>query len=99
MYAVTAKVDKAAAFGVAPARILPMWDWVGGRYSLWSAVGFALALAIGMDGFQAMLDGAATMDAHVLESVPEKNLAFWHALEPGLEPQRPRAGQPCGDSL
>ena len=40
-------VDKAAAFGVSPERILPMWDWVGGRYSLWSAVGFALALAIG----------------------------------------------------
>jgi glucose-6-phosphate isomerase len=80
VYAVTADVGKAAAFGVAPERILPMWDWVGGRYSLWSSVGFALALAIGMDGFQAMLDGAAAMDAHVLESAPEHNLALWHAL-------------------
>jgi glucose-6-phosphate isomerase len=43
-------------------------------------VGFALALAIGMDGFQSMLDGAAAMDAHVLDSAPEQNLALWHAL-------------------
>ncbi len=80
VYAVTANIEKAAAFGVSPERILPMWDWVGGRYSLWSSVGFALALAIGMDGFQAMLDGAAAMDAHVLEAQSEKNLALWHAL-------------------
>ena len=80
VYAVTANIEKAAAFGVAPERILPMWDWVGGRYSLWSSVGFALALAIGMDGFESMLDGAAAMDTHVLESPPERNLALWHAL-------------------
>ncbi len=80
LYAVSAEVDKAAAFGVPPGQVLPMWDWVGGRYSLWSAVGFVLALAIGMDGFRAMLDGAAAMDAHVLKSPPEQNLAYWHAL-------------------
>jgi glucose-6-phosphate isomerase len=80
VYAVTANIEKAAAFGVSPGRILPMWDWVGGRYSLWSSVGFALALAIGMEGFQSMLDGAVAMDTHVLESPPECNLALWHAL-------------------
>ena len=57
-----------------------MWDWVGGRYSLWSAVGFPIALAIGMDAFEAMLDGAAQMDAHVLGTPLPQNLAAWHAL-------------------
>jgi glucose-6-phosphate isomerase len=80
LYAVSANVDKARAFGVDAARILPMWDWVGGRYSLWSAVGFVVALAIGMDNFEAMLAGAAEMDAHVLNTSPEGNLVFWHAL-------------------
>jgi glucose-6-phosphate isomerase len=80
LYAVTASVAKAGEFGVAGERILPMWDWVGGRYSLWSAVGFVLALAIGCDGYQRLLDGAAQMDAHVLEQGPESNLPLCHAL-------------------
>ena len=80
LYAVSANVARAAGFGIAPERFLPMWDWVGGRYSLWSAVGFPIALAIGMDRFERLLAGAATMDAHVLESPLERNLAAWHAL-------------------
>jgi len=80
LFAVTASVDKAGEFGVAADRILPMWDWVGGRYSLWSAVGFVLALSIGSERFQELLDGAAQMDAHVLEQPLETNLAVWHAL-------------------
>jgi glucose-6-phosphate isomerase len=80
LYAVSANVDKAAAFGVGPERVLPMWDWVGGRYSVWSAVGFVLALAIGEDHFRAMLAGAAAMDAHVLSEPLQRNLAAWHAL-------------------
>ena len=80
LYAVSANVDKARAFGVDAARILPMWDWVGGRYSLWSTVGFVVALAIGMKNFEAMLAGAAEMDAHFLNSPLEGNLALWHAL-------------------
>lgn len=80
LYAVTASPAKAEAFGVAAERILPMWDWVGGRYSLWSAVGFAAALAIGMPRFEELLAGAAEMDAHVLSAPPEKNFACWHAL-------------------
>jgi len=80
MYAVSANVPRAEAFGIAGERVLPMWDWVGGRYSLWSAVGFALQLAIGREGFQRLLDGAALMDAHVLEAPPERNLAVRHAL-------------------
>jgi glucose-6-phosphate isomerase len=80
LFAVSANVERAAAFGIAPERILPMWDWVGGRYSLWSAVGFPVALAIGMAGFERLLTGAAAMDAHAIESPPERNLAAWHAL-------------------
>ena len=80
IYAVSANIEKARAFGVDAARILPMWDWVGGRYSLWSAVGFAVALSIGMKNFEAMLAGAAEMDAHVFDAPPEGNLALWHAL-------------------
>ena len=80
IHAVSANVERAEAFGVARERILPMWDWVGGRYSLWSAVGFPIALAIGMDGFEALLAGAADMDAHALSADPKHNLAVWHAL-------------------
>ncbi|MCZ7009857.1 glucose-6-phosphate isomerase, partial [Salmonella enterica] len=74
LYAISANVERAAGYGIPPERILPMWDWVGGRYSMWSAVGLPIALAIGMDGFEALLDGAAEMDAHVLNSEPERNL-------------------------
>ncbi|GHE25470.1 glucose-6-phosphate isomerase [Vulcaniibacterium thermophilum] len=80
LYAISANVERAAGYGIPPERILPMWDWVGGRYSMWSAVGLPIALAIGMDGFEALLDGAAEMDAHVLNSEPERNLAVWHAF-------------------
>lgn len=81
MYAVSANVQRAAeTFQIPPERILPMWDWVGGRYSLWSAVGLPIALAIGMDAFEQMLAGASDMDAHVLHTPIERNLAAWHAL-------------------
>jgi glucose-6-phosphate isomerase len=80
VYAVSANVERAAAFGVDEDRILPMWDWVGGRYSLWSAVGFPIALAIGMDGFERLLAGAADMDAHALATPLRDNVAVWHAL-------------------
>jgi glucose-6-phosphate isomerase len=53
---------------------------VGGRYSLWSAVGFVVALALGMPRFRELLEGAALMDAHVLEAAPDRNLAIRHAL-------------------
>jgi len=80
LYGVSANVPKAAAFGLDPSRVLPMWDWVGGRYSLWSSVGFAIALAIGMPRFEELLAGAAAMDAHALEAPPERNLPVLHAL-------------------
>lgn len=80
LYAVSTNARRVADFGIPAARTLPMWDWVGGRYSLWSAVGFPIALAIGMDRFLELLDGAAAMDAHAVDAPLRDNLAVWHAL-------------------
>jgi glucose-6-phosphate isomerase len=80
LYAITANVARAAEYGIPRERILPMWDWVGGRYSMWSTVGLPIAIAIGMDGFEALLAGAAEMDEHVLREPVRRNLAAWHAL-------------------
>jgi glucose-6-phosphate isomerase len=81
LYAVSANPQRAAAaFAIAADRVLPMWDWVGGRYSLWSAVGFPIALAIGFDRFEALLAGAAEFDAHALNAPLDRNLAVRHAL-------------------
>ncbi|MDV3468651.1 glucose-6-phosphate isomerase [Stenotrophomonas sp. C3(2023)] len=81
LYAVSANPERAAkAFAIDAARVLPMWDWVGGRYSLWSAVGFPIALAIGFERFEQLLEGAAQMDAHALDAPLERNLPVLHAL-------------------
>ncbi|MBW8822740.1 MAG: glucose-6-phosphate isomerase [Xanthomonadales bacterium] len=79
-YAVTSKPEKAEAIGVAAERVLPMWDWVGGRYSLWSAVGFPIAIAIGPERFDALLRGAGEYDRHCLEAPARDNPSVWHAL-------------------
>ncbi|MCC7121593.1 MAG: glucose-6-phosphate isomerase [Gammaproteobacteria bacterium] len=63
-FAITAHPQRAVEFGIARDKVLPMWDWVGGRYSLWSAIGLPIALAIGYPGFMALLAGARAMDAH-----------------------------------
>ncbi len=62
--AVTSEIEKAIAFGIDPECVFPFWDWVGGRYSLWSAVGLPIALCIGMSNFREMLNGAHAMDQH-----------------------------------
>ena len=81
LYAVSANPERAAAaFDIAAERVLPMWDWVGGRYSLWSAVGVPIALATGFDRFEALLAGAAEFDAHALNAPLDQNLAVRHAL-------------------
>lgn len=61
---ISANQKEAKNFGLAEDHIFPMWDWVGGRYSLWSAAGLSIALAAGMDNFEQMLAGAAAMDEH-----------------------------------
>jgi len=81
LYAVSANPQRAAQiFAINPKHILPMWDWVGGRYSLWSAVGFPIALAIGFKAFKQLLEGAAQMDKHALTAPPEKNIPVLHGL-------------------
>ena len=80
LFAVSTNAQRVADFGIPPERTLPMWDWVGGRYSLWSAVGFPIALAVGMDRFEQLLAGAADMDAHVAAAPLRENIAAWHAL-------------------
>lgn len=62
--AVSSNVEKAVAFGICEENIYPMWDWVGGRYSLWSAIGMPIALTLGFDNFLALLEGAYAMDEH-----------------------------------
>jgi len=62
--AVSANVEKACAFGIDAANVFPMWDWVGGRYSLWSAIGLPVALGSGMARFRELLAGAHAMDEH-----------------------------------
>jgi glucose-6-phosphate isomerase len=56
------------------------WDWVGGRYSLWSAIGLSICLSVGFDNFQEMLDGAHVMDKHFTETKLEDNLPVILAL-------------------
>jgi glucose-6-phosphate isomerase len=62
--AVTAAIDKARDFGIPLPQIFPVWDWIGGRYSVWSAIGLPLALLIGMKNFTDFLEGAHAMDHH-----------------------------------
>jgi len=78
--AVSAHPERAAEFGIPPAQVLPMWDWVGGRYSLWSAVGLPLAISIGMSGFERLLAGAQAMDQHFCQAPLKDNLPVLLAL-------------------
>ncbi len=78
--AITTNLDAAAAFGIPADNCLPLWDWVGGRFSLWSAVGLSIAIGIGWDGFTALLDGAEAMDRHFLEADSAQNLPILMSL-------------------
>jgi glucose-6-phosphate isomerase len=77
-YAVSANVAAAKRFGAS--EVLPMWDWVGGRFSVWSAVGFAAMCAIGPDAFQEFLDGGRETDQHFAQAPLEKNIPVLMAL-------------------
>lgn len=78
--AITANTEAAVVFGISAANIFEFWDWVGGRFSLWSAIGLPLALAIGFHHFEALLAGARAMDAHFCEAPVESNLPLNLAL-------------------
>ena len=72
--AVTANPSAAAGFPIKAANTFETWDWVGGRYSLWSAIGLPIALAVGMDAFEELLDGAHAMDEHFQGAPLEANM-------------------------
>lgn len=78
--AVTANAPEAVNFGISNDNIFPMWDWVGGRYSLWSAIGLPVALTIGMKNFRALLSGANAMDQHFRTAPLEQNLPVIMAM-------------------
>ncbi len=92
--AISSKVEKAVEFGIAAENVYPIWDWVGGRYSLWSAIGMPIAFAVGMDNFNRLRAGAEAMDNHFAEAPLEKNLPvlmgllmFWYTELRGCQTQ------------
>jgi glucose-6-phosphate isomerase len=90
--AVSTNAKEVAAFGIDTANMFPFWDWVGGRYSLWSAIGLSIALAIGMDPFEELLAGAHDLDEHFRTAPLAENLpvilamlGIWYANFFGAE--------------
>jgi glucose-6-phosphate isomerase len=78
--AVSTNIQKVTQFGINPENIFPMWDWVGGRFSLWSAVGLSISLAVGFDHFDQLLQGAHEMDEHFKNESFDKNIPVTLAL-------------------
>lgn len=96
--AVSSNIAAAEEFGIHGDNIFPMWDWVGGRYSLWSAIGLSIALATSMETFRELLAGAAEADSHFLNTEPSRNIPvimgllaiwyrnFWHCQHHAILP-------------
>jgi glucose-6-phosphate isomerase len=78
--AVSTNTKKINEFGISDENVFPMWDWVGGRFSLWSAVGLSISLAIGYDNFEALLAGANEMDTHFKTADFDENIPVVLAL-------------------
>ncbi|MES2239500.1 MAG: glucose-6-phosphate isomerase [Bacteroidota bacterium] len=78
--AVSTNLQKVTEFGINPDNVFPMWDWVGGRFSLWSAVGLSISLAVGFDNFEGLLNGANEMDEHFKTADFDKNIPVVLAL-------------------
>ena len=78
--AVSTNAAKISEFGILPANVFPMWDWIGGRFSLWSAVGISIALAVGFENFDALLEGANKMDEHFKNEDFDNNIPVVLAL-------------------
>lgn len=78
--AVSTNLEKIHAFGIHPDNVFPMKNWVGGRFSLWSSVGLSIALAVGPDHFDALLDGAHQMDMHFQKTPFQQNIPVVAAL-------------------
>jgi glucose-6-phosphate isomerase len=78
--AVTSNLQAADEFGIPAENCLPMWDWVGGRYSVWSAIGISCAIAVGWEHFAQFLEGAEAMDDHFRTSDPAENMPLLMGL-------------------
>lgn len=78
--ALSTNAKEVEKFGIDTANMFEFWDWVGGRYSLWSAIGLSIALSIGFENFEQLLDGAHAMDQHFLSAPIEKNIPTTLAL-------------------
>ncbi|XP_034826162.1 glucose-6-phosphate isomerase [Maniola hyperantus] len=90
--ALSTNAEKVTAFGIDPKNMFGFWDWVGGRYSLWSAIGLSISLYVGFDNFEKLLDGANFMDNHFTTAPLEKNapvilalLGVWYSNFYGAE--------------
>ena len=78
--AVSTNIQKVTEFGINPENVFPMWDWVGGRFSLWSAVGLSVSLAVGFENYDALLSGANEMDEHFKTADFDENIPLVLAL-------------------
>ena len=78
--AVSTNIQKVTDFGINPENVFPMWDWVGGRFSMWSAVGLSISLAVGFENFDGLLKGANKMDNHFQTTNFDKNIPVILAL-------------------
>jgi glucose-6-phosphate isomerase len=78
--ALSTNEDKVTAFGIDPANMFEFWDWVGGRYSLWSAIGLSIAIAVGYEHFAELLDGAHAVDEHFRTAPFAENIPLTMAL-------------------
>ncbi len=83
--AITSNLQAAVQFGIDEKNLFPLWDWVGGRFSLWSAIGLPIAILLGMDGFRQLLAGANSLDEHFRSAELSENmpvisalLSFWY---------------------
>ena len=80
LVAISAAPEKTGPFGISPDRVFAFADWVGGRFSIWSAVGLSCAIGLGFDVFEAFLDGAAAMDDHFIQAPLQKSAPVLMAL-------------------
>lgn len=78
--ALSTNEQEVSKFGIDPQNMFEFWDWVGGRYSLWSAIGLSIALSIGYENFEQLLSGAHAMDKHFEQTSPEQNIPVLLAL-------------------
>ncbi|MEW6517267.1 MAG: glucose-6-phosphate isomerase [candidate division FCPU426 bacterium] len=78
--AISTNTAAVTQFGILPENMFEFWDWVGGRYSLWSAIGLSIAIAVGMDSFEELLAGAHAMDGHFRQAPLAENLPVLMAL-------------------